>query len=154
MLSHLGILQNRSVEPLVAAMVRLGPPDEPWARATYAMFVEATDESQRSSAVLRMADDESSATAVMGLQWAAVLAENEGDMVAFSVSDTGAGIDPADLGRVFERFYKADRARAGEGLGLGLAIAKHLVQAHGGRIDAASAGRGRGATFRFTLPRA
>jgi len=81
--------------------------------------------------------------------WAA----DAGDGVAFSVSDTGAGIDAADLGRVFERFYKADRARAGEGLGLGLAIAKHLVQAHGGRIEATSAGAGRGATFRFILPR-
>lgn len=81
-------------------------------------------------------------------------AVDEGNAVVFSVTDTGAGIDPADLGRVFERFYKADRARSGEGLGLGLAIAKHLVQAHGGRIEAASAGAGRGATFRFTLPRA
>ena len=80
LLSHLGILQSRSVGTLVAAMARLGPPEEPWARATYAMFVEATDESQRSGAVLRMADDENAATAVMGLQWAAVLAENEGDI--------------------------------------------------------------------------
>jgi two-component system phosphate regulon sensor histidine kinase PhoR len=82
--------------------------------------------------------------------WAA----DDGNAVAFSVADTGAGIDPGDLGRVFERFYKADRARSGEGLGLGLAIAKHLVHAHGGRIEVLSAGAGRGATFRFTLPRA
>jgi len=81
-------------------------------------------------------------------------AANEDGAVAFSVSDTGAGIDGADLDRVFERFYKADRARSTEGTGLGLAIAKHLVQAHGGRIEARSAGPGRGATFRFTLPRA
>jgi two-component system phosphate regulon sensor histidine kinase PhoR len=82
-------------------------------------------------------------------------AEDEGsDRVVFSVSDTGAGIDAADLDRVFERFYKADRARSSEGTGLGLAIAKHLVQAHGGRIEARSAGQGKGATFRFTLPRA
>jgi two-component system phosphate regulon sensor histidine kinase PhoR len=72
--------------------------------------------------------------------------------VAFRVSDTGVGIEPDDLGRVFERFYKADRARSGEGTGLGLAIAKHIVQAHGGRIDAESGGAGRGATFTFTLP--
>ncbi|HYK99530.1 MAG TPA: ATP-binding protein [Candidatus Acidoferrales bacterium] len=81
-------------------------------------------------------------------------AEDDGAWVAFTVTDTGAGIDAADLDRIFERFYKADRARASEGTGLGLAIAKHLVQAHGGRIAATSAGPGRGATFRFTLPRA
>ncbi len=80
--------------------------------------------------------------------------DEQGDRVAFSVSDTGAGIGSADLGRVFERFYKADRARSSEGTGLGLAIAKHLVQAHGGQIEAQSAGSGKGATFRFTLPRA
>jgi two-component system phosphate regulon sensor histidine kinase PhoR len=81
-------------------------------------------------------------------------AADEDGAVAFRVSDTGAGIEAADLDRVFERFYKADRARSTEGTGLGLAIAKHLVQAHGGRIEASSAGPGRGATFRFTLPRA
>ena len=81
-------------------------------------------------------------------------AEDVDGMVALIVSDTGAGIDAADLARVFERFYKTDRSRAGEGTGLGLAIAKHVVQAHGGRIEARSAGRGRGSTFRFTLPRA
>jgi two-component system phosphate regulon sensor histidine kinase PhoR len=72
--------------------------------------------------------------------------------VAFSVADTGVGIERADLERVFERFYKADRSRSGGGTGLGLAIAKHIVQAHGGRIEARSDGPGRGATFRFTLP--
>jgi two-component system phosphate regulon sensor histidine kinase PhoR len=71
--------------------------------------------------------------------------------VAFSVTDTGVGIERADLERVFERFYKADRSRSGGGTGLGLAIAKHIVQAHGGRIEARSDGPGRGATFRFTL---
>ena len=72
--------------------------------------------------------------------------------VAFSVADNGVGIERADLGRVFERFYKADRSRSGGGTGLGLAIAKHIVQAHGGNIEARSDGPGRGATFRFTLP--
>ena len=81
-------------------------------------------------------------------------AEDDGAEVAFTVSDTGRGIEAADIDRIFERFYKADRARAREGTGLGLAIAKHLVQAHGGRIEARSAGPGRGATLRFTLPRA
>ena len=74
--------------------------------------------------------------------------------VALWVRDTGVGIDPDDLERVFERFYKADRARATGGTGLGLAIAKHIVQAHAGTIGAASDGPGRGSTFTFTLPRA
>jgi len=79
-------------------------------------------------------------------------AAREDGRVAFEVADTGVGIERADLERVFERFYKADRSRSGGGTGLGLAIAKHIVQAHGGRIDARSGGPGRGATFRFTLP--
>ena len=79
-------------------------------------------------------------------------AAREDGQVAFSVADTGVGIERGDLERVFERFYKADRSRSGGGTGLGLAIAKHIVQAHGGRIEARSDGPGRGATFRFTLP--
>jgi len=71
--------------------------------------------------------------------------------VVIAVSDTGVGIAATDLPRIFERFYKADRARSGSGTGLGLAIAKHLVQAHGGAIWAESV-EGRGSTFRFTLP--
>jgi two-component system phosphate regulon sensor histidine kinase PhoR len=73
--------------------------------------------------------------------------------VEFWVADTGVGIPPDQLGRVFERFYKADPSRTGAGTGLGLAICKHLVQAHGGRIWAESGGAGQGATFRFTLRR-
>ncbi|MBI4492357.1 MAG: HAMP domain-containing protein [Chloroflexi bacterium] len=72
--------------------------------------------------------------------------------VAVVVADTGCGIAPEALPRLFERFYKADRARAGGGTGLGLAIAKHVVQAHGGRVWAESAGEGQGATFTFTVP--
>jgi two-component system phosphate regulon sensor histidine kinase PhoR len=69
------------------------------------------------------------------------------------VSDTGVGIEPEHVGRVFERFYKIDRARAfGTGTGLGLAIAKHLVLAHGGNIRAESDGPGHGSTFRVILP--
>lgn len=75
------------------------------------------------------------------------------DRVEVWVSDTGVGIEPEHLNRVFERFYKTDQARAaGTGTGLGLAIAKHLVLAHGGQIWVESAGRGRGATFRVALP--
>ena len=71
--------------------------------------------------------------------------------VVVSVRDSGVGIAPDDLARIFERFYKADRARSGGGTGLGLAIAKHLVQAHGGRIWAESM-PGKGSSFYFTLP--
>jgi two-component system phosphate regulon sensor histidine kinase PhoR len=69
------------------------------------------------------------------------------------VSDTGVGIEPEHLSRVFERFYKTDPSRAaGTGTGLGLAIAKHLVLAHGGHIWAESRGSGQGTTFRVRLP--
>jgi len=67
------------------------------------------------------------------------------------VSDTGIGISKENLPRIFDRFYKADKARAGEGAGLGLAIAKHVIQAHGGNIWAESK-EGKGSTFFFTLP--
>jgi two-component system phosphate regulon sensor histidine kinase PhoR len=72
--------------------------------------------------------------------------------VAVVVADTGIGIPPEALPRLFERFYKVDRARSGGGTGLGLAIAKHVLQVHGGRIWAESAGEGQGATFTFALP--
>lgn len=67
------------------------------------------------------------------------------------VTDSGVGIPAGDLPRIFERFYKADRARSGGGTGLGLAIARHIVQAHGGRIWARSK-EGEGSRFYFTLP--
>ncbi|MBI2832787.1 MAG: HAMP domain-containing protein [Chloroflexi bacterium] len=80
-----------------------------------------------------------------------VSAGREGDSAVVSVSDTGIGISKVDLPRVFERFYKADKARSGSGTGLGLAIAKHVVQAHGGEIRAQSE-EGKGSTFSFKLP--
>ncbi len=73
--------------------------------------------------------------------------------VVVNVSDTGAGIAAEDLPRIFERFYKADRARSGAGTGLGLAIVKHTVEAHGGAVAVESA-EGRGATFTISLPAA
>jgi two-component system phosphate regulon sensor histidine kinase PhoR len=80
-----------------------------------------------------------------------VTAVTDGQYLTVSVADTGVGISTDDLPRVFERFYKADRARAGGGTGLGLAIAKHIVEAHQGRIWVESV-EGRGSTFSFSLP--
>jgi two-component system phosphate regulon sensor histidine kinase PhoR len=69
------------------------------------------------------------------------------------VSDTGIGIPPESIPRIFERFYRVDKGRAREegGTGLGLAIVKHIAQAHGGQVDVESR-IGRGSTFRVRLP--
>jgi two-component system phosphate regulon sensor histidine kinase PhoR len=78
-----------------------------------------------------------------------------GDTVSFEVADSGLGIPEADLPRIFERFYRVDKARsrAVGGTGLGLAIVKHLVQAMKGQVTVTSK-VGKGTTFRVTLPRA
>lgn len=72
--------------------------------------------------------------------------------VRICVSDNGPGIPKEEQARIFERFYKADRARTKGGTGLGLAIARHIVEGHGGRIWLEST-PGAGATFCFTVPR-
>ena len=71
--------------------------------------------------------------------------------VRFSVHDTGAGIPAEILPRIFERFYKADRARSSGGTGLGLSISRHMVEAHGGKIWVESQ-EDHGSTFSFTIP--
>jgi signal transduction histidine kinase len=75
-------------------------------------------------------------------------------MIAFQVVDTGVGIAPENLPRIFERFYRADksRSRALGGSGIGLTISKALVEAMGGTIHAESPGVGQGSIFTFTLP--
>jgi len=75
--------------------------------------------------------------------------------VIVSVADTGSGIAPDHLPRIFERFYRADPGRSREegGTGLGLAIVKHLVEAHGGRVEARST-LGKGTTVRMFFPEA
>jgi two-component system phosphate regulon sensor histidine kinase PhoR len=79
-----------------------------------------------------------------------ISAEHAAGEVVVSVMDTGVGISREDLPRVFERFYKADRARSKGGTGLGLAIAKHIVEGHGGKIWVDSV-EGQGSTFSFSL---
>jgi two-component system phosphate regulon sensor histidine kinase PhoR len=83
----------------------------------------------------------------------AARAAESGTQSVIEVHDTGVGIAPEALSRVFERFYKADRSRLrdGDGAGLGLAIARHTVEAHGGRI-AVSSEVGHGTTFTLLLP--
>ena len=78
-------------------------------------------------------------------------AESHGGMVRLSVSDEGPGIEPEEIERVFERFYRGDSAREGSGTGLGLAIAREIVEAHGSSIDVRSQ-HGLGTTFAFDLP--
>jgi signal transduction histidine kinase len=68
------------------------------------------------------------------------------------VSDTGEGIEPELLPHVWQRFRQSERQRGHGGLGLGLAIARGIVELHGGMVHAASAGKGRGATFRISIP--
>jgi len=77
----------------------------------------------------------------------------EGQFALIAVVDHGAGIPRADVDRVFERFYKVDKARhrGRGGTGLGLSIARHIVEAHGGRISVESE-EGSGSTFSFSVP--
>lgn len=81
-----------------------------------------------------------------------ITTEHDAGSVALKVIDNGIGISREDLPHIFERFFKADKARASGGSGLGLAIAKHTIQAHVGDITAQSE-EGKGSTFTFRLPR-
>ncbi|HYU35348.1 MAG TPA: ATP-binding protein [Thermoanaerobaculia bacterium] len=83
-----------------------------------------------------------------------VHAEPHEGRARFSVVDTGDGIPPAHIERLFEPFYQVPGTQDLGGVGLGLAIAKEIVQSHGGEIHCESEGEGRGATFWFTLPAA
>jgi signal transduction histidine kinase len=85
---------------------------------------------------------------------AQVRLERVNSQVEVVVSDTGIGIRPDFLPYVFERFRQADAGptRKAGGLGLGLAIVRHIVEMHGGTVDASSPGEGQGSTFRVRLP--
>ena len=84
-----------------------------------------------------------------------IAAETKNGEIQISVTDTGVGIPPEHLAHIFTRFYRVDKSRSrasGGGSGIGLTIARHLVEAHGGRIWAESEGEGKGSRFVFTLP--
>jgi heavy metal sensor kinase len=80
------------------------------------------------------------------------VSEDERDVV-ITVKDTGVGISPSDLPRIFERFYRCDQSRSEPGIGLGLSLARAIARAHGGDITVMSTPN-QGSTFMITLPRA
>jgi two-component system phosphate regulon sensor histidine kinase PhoR len=83
-----------------------------------------------------------------------IYSRESADLIKIIVEDTGIGIPPKDLSRIFERFYRVDKGRSREmgGTGLGLAIVKHIVELHGGMVGVES-NEGLGATFWFSLPK-
>jgi CheY-like chemotaxis protein len=83
-----------------------------------------------------------------------ILAEREGEEAVIRVKDTGIGIEPKSLPRIFDMFAQPDGSvdREHGGLGLGLTLVRRLVEMHGGRVEAASGGRGKGAEFTVRLP--
>jgi two-component system, OmpR family, phosphate regulon sensor histidine kinase PhoR len=82
-----------------------------------------------------------------------VSARTEGDVVLISVADNGAGVPAGELPRLFERFFRGDRARTSHGTGLGLAIVKHVVTQAGGAVEATRGPGGVGLDVRCTFPR-
>ena len=79
-------------------------------------------------------------------------ASSDGDSVTIRITDQGNGIALDQIGKVFERFHRASTSSTVRGMGLGLYISRSLVEAQGGRIEAASPGLGRGSTFSVTMP--
>ena len=84
-----------------------------------------------------------------------ISSQDQGPFISISIADTGIGIPDEDVQRIFERFYRVDKARSRKlgGTGLGLSIVKHIIQAHGGEVFVQSQ-LGKGSTFSFTLPKA
>ena len=80
-----------------------------------------------------------------------LMAVEDNGLIQFAVRDTGMGIPADDVSRIFERFYRVDKSRTGSGTGLGLSIAKHIIEAHQGKIWAESV-EGQGSAFYFSIP--
>lgn len=108
------------------------------------------DRDRLEQVVVNLLDNAIKYTHAGGLVSIAAFAADDG--VRVDVSDTGMGIPEADIPRIFERFYRVDKARSRElgGTGLGLAIVKHIIQAHGGKMNVRSA-PGKGTTFSFSI---
>ena len=111
----------------------------------------AADEARLQEVIYNLLDNAVKYSAAGGK--IAVRATSADGQLKLEVSDNGAGIPARDLARIFERFYRADKARHRElgGTGLGLSIVKHIVQLHGGKVTAESE-LGRGTTVRVQLP--
>ncbi|HAJ57309.1 MAG TPA: PAS domain-containing sensor histidine kinase [Candidatus Omnitrophica bacterium] len=109
------------------------------------------DESRLSQVILNLLDNAVKYTPQGGS--VKISARIDNDFVRVGVSDTGIGIPDEDVSRIFERFYRVDKARSRElgGTGLGLSIVKHIVSAHNGQVWVSSE-PGKGSTFSFTIP--
>jgi len=109
------------------------------------------DENRITQALLNLVDNAIKYTPINGS--VSINASLQGKFVRIDVKDTGIGIPKKDIPRIFERFYRVDKARSRElgGTGLGLSIAKHLIQSHGGDIQVISS-PSKGSTFTFTVP--
>jgi two-component system sensor histidine kinase BaeS len=113
--------------------------------------VVQVDPQRLAEAVANLLDNALRHTPAGGVVRVVVRADQRGAVL--DVIDNGTGFDPADAERIFERFYRADssRTRTSAGSGIGLTIARAIVQAHGGTLTASSGGPGTGATFRIRL---
>ena len=112
------------------------------------------DETRLSQVILNLLDNAIKYTHENGVITITVLSK-DAKFIQVDVSDTGIGIPEKDLPRIFERFYRVDKARSRElgGTGLGLSIVKHIIQAHGGEVWVKSE-PGKGSIFSFTIPQA
>lgn len=131
-------LQGRMADKNLSFSVELGP-SPVWA-----------DEEQIREVLLNLIDNAIKYTPADGS--ITVQEKNHGDYMEFVVSDTGLGIPNENIPRIFERFYRVDRARSREvgGTGLGLSIVKHIIERHGGKVWVESE-PGKGSSFHFSL---